>query len=219
MQRLVKSHVQPLTLWMELQDILPFLTLLKNSPDNFNLCDYVCFNTNSTHSSSNNKPVPTSSCIPQLNSATKHFYFYQIVRVWNSLHPFDIHNFIRCLKIYFQHCIGNILSTIITLMFHVLGIKYVPVVNVHQFRLQNFEIILFQHILVFFLGNSKSWYCLSMLCSPLPYTFVFSLISISNSLNGHCKVVVIILLLLLCHIKHFLLVLLLIKTLLRRTKD
>ena len=49
MQRLVKIHLLPLTLWMELQDTLLFLTLLKNPPDNFNLFDYMLVLTPTQH--------------------------------------------------------------------------------------------------------------------------------------------------------------------------
>ena len=105
-QRLVKIHILPLTLWMELQDILLFLTLLKNPPDNFNLLDYVSFSTTSTRSSSTNKLVPTSLCIPRLNS-TRHFYFCRIVRVWNSLPPFDIQNSYKVLKNFFSTLYWN----------------------------------------------------------------------------------------------------------------
>ena len=66
-ERLVGIHMFPLTMWMELQDILPFLTLLKNAPDNFNLYEYVCLKTNPMHPSSTNKLVLTSSHIPRLN--------------------------------------------------------------------------------------------------------------------------------------------------------
>ena len=105
-QRLVKIHILPLTLWMELQDILLFITLLKNPPDNFNLFDYVSFSTTSTRSSSTNKLVPTSLCIPRLNS-TRHCYFCQIVRVWNSLPPFDIQNSYEVLKKFFSTLCWN----------------------------------------------------------------------------------------------------------------
>ena len=44
-ERLVKIHILPLTLWMEIQDILLFIILLKNPPDNFNLFDYVSYST------------------------------------------------------------------------------------------------------------------------------------------------------------------------------
>ena len=39
-QIVVSIHMLPLTLWMELQDILRLLTLVKDPPDNFNL--FIC---------------------------------------------------------------------------------------------------------------------------------------------------------------------------------
>ena len=98
------------TLWIELQNSVLFLTLLKHPPDSFNLFDYVCFNNNSARSFSTNKLVPTSSCIPQLN-LTRHYYFYQIVRVWKPLR-LTYTSPLKYLSVYFHYWVGAILSTI-----------------------------------------------------------------------------------------------------------
>ena len=48
------------------------------------------FSDSSTHSATAGKLVPSSLEIPPLN-CTKHFYYNQIIRIWNSLPPFDLH--------------------------------------------------------------------------------------------------------------------------------
>ena len=91
-QRLLKLNLLPLTLWLELQDVLLFLHLIKFPPDNYNLSDFVHFSDSSTRSATAGKLVPSSLVIPRLN-CTKHFYYCNnwIIRIWNTLPPFDLH--------------------------------------------------------------------------------------------------------------------------------
>ena len=87
--RLISINLLPLTLWMEMQDILFLLGLLKNPPDNFNLSEYIHFAQSPTRSSSTGKITASSPCTPRLNS-TRHFYFNRIIKIWNSLPPLDL---------------------------------------------------------------------------------------------------------------------------------
>ena len=93
-QWLLELNLLPLTLWFELQDIFLFLHLVEFPPElhpelNYNLSDFVHFSDSSTHSAAG-KLVPSSLEIPRLN-CTKHFYYNRIIRIWNSLPPFDLH--------------------------------------------------------------------------------------------------------------------------------
>ena len=78
--RLISLNLLPLTLWMELQDILFFLELLKNPPDNFNVLKYVCFIESSTRYSTAGKIKTSLSVIPRLNS-TRHHYFNRTINM------------------------------------------------------------------------------------------------------------------------------------------
>ena len=69
-QRLL--NLLPLTLWLELQDVLLLLHLVEFPPDNYNLSDFVHFFDSSTRSATAGKFVPSSLIIPRLNH-TKHF--------------------------------------------------------------------------------------------------------------------------------------------------
>ena len=82
----LKSLNLPLSLWMELQDILFFLSLLKNLPDNFDICEYVLFPISPTCSSAVGKIKPLLPGIPRVNS-TRHHFFNHTIKIWNSLPP------------------------------------------------------------------------------------------------------------------------------------
>ena len=88
-QRLVKLHLLPLTLWLEVQDIMFFISLVQSPPDNFNLSNFIKFSSSATRSSTMHKIHSASTHIPRLNS-TRHFYFNRIVRIWNSLPPLNL---------------------------------------------------------------------------------------------------------------------------------
>ena len=82
---------------MKLQDILLFLELTKNPPDNFDIFKYVCFIKTSTRNSTEGKIKTSLSVIPRLNS-TRHHYFNRIIRIWNSLPPLDLGGSMSTLK-------------------------------------------------------------------------------------------------------------------------
>ena len=77
--RLVSLKILPLMQWFELHDILFLVKCIKNPPDNFSLSDYFTFTT------SNFKIKHSFSKF----SASRHFYFNRIPRLWNSLSPID----------------------------------------------------------------------------------------------------------------------------------
>ena len=66
--RLQRINLLPLMYWYDLLDLLFFVKCLKTPPDNFNISDYVQFISSSTR-----------------NSSKHHFYFNQIVRLWNAM--------------------------------------------------------------------------------------------------------------------------------------
>lgn len=84
--RLIKLQMLPLMYWFELQDIMFLVKTIKNPPDNFNLSDYITFNTSSTRAASSHH---LNSKFCRL-SITRHFYFNRIVRLWNSLPQLDL---------------------------------------------------------------------------------------------------------------------------------
>ena len=94
--RLQQLNLLPLTPWLEVQDILLLLSLIK-SPDNFDLCDYITFVESGTRSSTSHKIRSTSTNVPKSNP-TKFYYFNRIVRIWNSLPPVDLESSYNSLK-------------------------------------------------------------------------------------------------------------------------
>ena len=88
-QRLLKLQLLPLTLWLEIRDIMLFISLVQFPPDNFDLSDYVQFTTSITRSSTRLSIRSVSKHVPRLNS-TKNYYFNRIVPIWNSLPPLDL---------------------------------------------------------------------------------------------------------------------------------
>ena len=84
--RLTTLNLLPLSLWMEMQDILLFVKLNQSPPANFSISDYISFVSPSiaTRSTTVHKIKSNSKAIPRLNS-TRHFYLNRIIRLWNSL--------------------------------------------------------------------------------------------------------------------------------------
>ena len=79
--RLVSLDLLPISMTLELNDIIFFLRSLKSPSTSFNILNFVSFCDSSTRSSAANKlkhPIvySTSSC---------HFYFNRLPRLWNSL--------------------------------------------------------------------------------------------------------------------------------------
>ena len=66
----------------ELNDLMFLVKSLKTPTDNFDIKNFITFNTNSTRSGSHLK-----LCHPRTVSvAHHHFYFIRIVRLWNMNH-------------------------------------------------------------------------------------------------------------------------------------
>ena len=87
--RLINLNILPISLYLEVQDILFFIKLLKFPPDNFSIADYVSFLNTTTRSSTSLHKIKSNLPMSRLSS-TNHFYFIRIVRIWNSLPPIDL---------------------------------------------------------------------------------------------------------------------------------
>ena len=138
--RLVSLNLLPLTLWMELQDILLFLELTKNPPDNFDVFKYVCFIKTSTRHSTECKIKTSLSVIPRLNS-TRHHYFNRIIKISNSLPPLDLGGSMSTLKAFLVKLyIGTTLLNALSLIPLALGIMYALAIVVHLYLYQSLPI-------------------------------------------------------------------------------
>ena len=87
--RLIVSRLLPLTMWLEVQDLLLLVKLMKDPPDNFHLRDYIVAISSSTRASSKNHLKRSHSHMPRLNY-TKFFYFNRVIKLWNSLPNIDL---------------------------------------------------------------------------------------------------------------------------------
>ena len=83
--RLISLKLLPLSMVMELNDILFFLKSLRSPTSAFDILDYVSFCSSNTRSSSSHK-LNHSRCSSTLSS---HFYFKRLPRLWNCLPVFD----------------------------------------------------------------------------------------------------------------------------------
>ena len=63
-ERLLQLELLPLSMWLELQDILFLVRNLKNPSDNFNILDYVSFQKSNTRSSTKNTWSTTTLEVP-----------------------------------------------------------------------------------------------------------------------------------------------------------
>ena len=81
-RRLLGPHdTLPCVLIYELNDLMFLIKSLNTPTDNFDIRNFISFNTNSTRSGSHLK-----LCHPRTVSTTHHhFYFNQIIRLWNHL--------------------------------------------------------------------------------------------------------------------------------------
>ena len=86
--RLLNLKLLPITLFLEVQDILLFVKLIFDPPDNFSISDYIIFLDSSSRSSSQGK-IRSALPLPK-SSLSNHFYFNRIVRIWNSLPLIDL---------------------------------------------------------------------------------------------------------------------------------
>ncbi len=95
-QRLIQLNLLPLMYWYELQDVLFLVKSLKDPPDNFDITNFITFSTLSTRSGSTNK-----LCYKYTRtSATRHFYFNRLVKLWNVLPQIDLTRSFPAIKHY-----------------------------------------------------------------------------------------------------------------------
>ena len=88
--RLLNLKLLPITLFLEVQDILLFVKLIIDPPDNFSISDYIIFLDSFTRSSSQGKIRSALPLKLPKSSLSNHFYFNRIVRIWNSLPLIDL---------------------------------------------------------------------------------------------------------------------------------
>ena len=96
--RLLKLHLLPLMMTLELQDILFFVRSLKQSALNsssFNISQYTSFSSNATRSGSHNKLIQP---LVKTNRF-KNFYFNRLPHLWNALPPIDLQLSYESIKI------------------------------------------------------------------------------------------------------------------------
>ena len=78
----------------ELQDILFAIKSLKSPTNQFNINNYITFNSSTTRSGASNKLV-----IPQhLNNTARHSYFHRLPSLWNAMPIIDINTSYTTLK-------------------------------------------------------------------------------------------------------------------------
>ena len=86
--KLMSLNLLPLSMVMELNDIIFFLKSLRTPSSTFNILDYVSFCNSSTRSSSSHKLRHSCSS----TTLSSHFYFSRLPRLWNRLHFIDPFN-------------------------------------------------------------------------------------------------------------------------------
>ena len=82
--RLIKLKLLPLTYLFELQDILFAIKSIKTPTIQFNITNYISFNSASTRSGANNKLIP----LHYLNNTSRHSYFHRLPSLWNAMPVF-----------------------------------------------------------------------------------------------------------------------------------
>ena len=79
--RLVSLQLLPLSLTLELNDIIFFLKSVREPSSSFDILSFVSFSNSDTRSSSANKlKHPLTS-----TTLSSHFYFNRLPRIWNQL--------------------------------------------------------------------------------------------------------------------------------------
>ena len=86
-ERLIRLHLLPLAMILELADITFLIKSIKHPNNSFNIMSYIEFNLGSTRSSTNHK---LKNITTPKTKIQRHMYFTRIVRLWNSLPPIDI---------------------------------------------------------------------------------------------------------------------------------
>ena len=116
--RLLTLRMLPLMMQLEMNDILFFITSIKNPTERFNILNYVTFSKASTRSSSKFKLVHNLSRTNQ----NRHFYFNRLPRLWNSLPSIDLDQSVSSIKrqlksIFWNHFVSHF-DPNITYTFH-----------------------------------------------------------------------------------------------------
>lgn len=84
--RLINLNLLPLSLWLELQDVLFLVKSLQAPADNFDITQYISFATNRTRAATNmNLSIPYNR-----TSTSRHFYFSRVCRLWNAMPQVDL---------------------------------------------------------------------------------------------------------------------------------
>ena len=78
---LVQLKILPLMYLLELQDVLFAIKSIKVPTKQFNIYDYINFNSATTRSGTSNKMI-----IPRhINNISRHSYFHRLPALWNAL--------------------------------------------------------------------------------------------------------------------------------------
>ena len=93
--RLIKLKLLPLMYLFELQDILFAIKSIKTPIIQFNITNYISFNSASTRSGANNKLIPPH----HLNNTSRHSYFHRLPSLWNAMPVFDLNMSFITLKL------------------------------------------------------------------------------------------------------------------------
>ena len=92
--RLINLRLLPLMYIFELQDILFAIKSIKSPTDQFNINNYITFNSTNTRSGSSNKLL-----LPQhLNNISRHSYFHRLPSLWNAIPILDLNMSVCWLK-------------------------------------------------------------------------------------------------------------------------
>jgi len=84
--RLLNLKLLPLMYIFELQDILFAIKSLKSPTNQFNINNFISFNSSTTRSGASNKLL-----IPQhLNNTARHSYFHHLPSLWNAMPIMDM---------------------------------------------------------------------------------------------------------------------------------
>lgn len=93
-ERLQSLDMLPLMYWLELNDIVYFISAIKYPSDNVSILQYVSFSNLSTQSSVQHK-LKHNFC---RTTTSHHFYFNRHVRLWNKLPAINITRSVPLIK-------------------------------------------------------------------------------------------------------------------------
>ena len=93
-QRLVALNLLPLSLWLELLDLMFLVKCLLHPSDNFNILDYVSF----VNSASRRATCGKLAYKYTRTSTSRHYYFNRVVRLWNAVPAIDLSKSLASIK-------------------------------------------------------------------------------------------------------------------------